>query len=126
MAPPRPARCDLNHISLFKTNLIFLYFKCKIILTERGKMIATALALQDATKDAVMHDITMVLAKDIYENKDYMDKETFAKAMFQYSAHLSSLTATLVLDAVLTKSQISEMMDTIKEMESMGKDIINE
>jgi hypothetical protein len=46
--------------------------------------------------------------------------------MFQYSAHLSSLTATLVLDAVLTKSQISEMMDTIKEMESMGKDITNE
>jgi len=89
-------------------------------------MIATAIALQDATKDAVMHDLTLVLAKDIYENKDYMDTETFAKAMFHYSAHLSSLTATLVLDAVLTKSQISEMMDTIKEMDSMGKDITNE
>ena len=34
-------------------------------------MIATAIALQDATKDAVMHDLTLVLAKDIYENKDW-------------------------------------------------------
>jgi thiamine phosphate synthase YjbQ (UPF0047 family) len=108
-------------------DLIFFGDGCKIILiNKRRKMIATAIALQDATKDAVMHDLTVVLAKEIYENKDYMDTETFAKAMFEYSAHLSSLTATLVLDAVLTKSQISEMMDTIKEMESMGKDVASE
>ena len=66
------------------------------------------------------------LAHDIWENKNYMDERQFAHAIFSYSAHLSSLTATLVLDAALTKSQIDEMMDTMKEMDSMGKDITNE
>jgi hypothetical protein len=69
---------------------------------------------------------TVSLAYLLYKHKDIMDEQEFATAIFDYSAHLSSLTATLVLDAVLTKSQISEMMDTIKEMESMGKDITNE
>jgi hypothetical protein len=89
-------------------------------------MIATAIALQDATKDAVMDKETVSLAYLLYKHKDIMDEQEFATAIFDYSAHLSSLTASLVLNAVLTKSQISEMMDTIKEMESMGKDITNE
>jgi hypothetical protein len=89
-------------------------------------MIATAFAFQSAMKEAVMNDLTMGLAKDIYDNKDYMDTETFAKAMFQYSTHLSALTATLVMEACLTKSQIDEMIDTVKELEALGKDITNE
>ena len=89
-------------------------------------MIATAFATQDATKDAVMDNLTLHFAKNIHDKKDSMDTEQFAQAMFEYSAHLASLTATLVLEACLTKSQISEMMDAIKEMESMGKDITNE
>lgn len=89
-------------------------------------MISTALKIQDATKDAVMHDVTMFIAREIYENKEYMDEKQFANAMFKYSAHLSSLTATLVMEACLTKSQLNEMMDTIKEMESMGKELDNE
>lgn len=99
--------------------------RCKIILTERGKMIATALALQDATKDAVHDPYIMEKARDLFNNRD-MDEETFIKGLFDYSANLSALTATLVLHAVLTKSEINEMMDTIKEMEAMGKDITNE
>jgi hypothetical protein len=46
--------------------------------------------------------------------------------MFQYSTHLSALTATLVMEACLTKSQIDEMIDTVKELEALGKDITNE
>ena len=88
-------------------------------------MIATALAIQDATKDAVMDNLTLHFAKDIYDKKDSMDTEQFAQAMFDYSAHLAALTATLVLEACLTKSQLNEMMDTIKEMDSMGKDLSN-
>ena len=89
-------------------------------------MIATLIAIQDATKDAVMDNSSVSLAYDIFEHKDVWDEKDFAKAMFSYSAHLSSLTATLVLNATLTKSQIDEMMDTMKEMDSMGKDITNE
>lgn len=89
-------------------------------------MISTALKIQDATKDAVMHDVTMFIAKEIYKNKEYMDETQFANAMFKYSAHLSALTATLVMEACLTKSQLDEMMNTVKEMEAMGKDLDSE
>jgi hypothetical protein len=73
-----------------------------------------------------MHDVTVFIAKDLFDNKNEMDKDEFSKAIFNYSAHLASLTATLVMEACLTKSQLNEMMDTIKEMQSMGKDLDNE
>ena len=89
-------------------------------------MIATALKIQDATKEAVMNDLTLHIARDLYSNKDIMDTEQFANAMFKYSAHLSALTASLVMEACLTKSQLDEMINTIKEMETMGKDLDSE
>ena len=89
-------------------------------------MIATLIAIQDATKDAVMDRESVSLAHEIFENKDDWDEREFAQAIFSYSAHLTALTATLVLNATLTKSQIDEMMNTMKEMDSMGKDITNE
>ena len=101
-------------------------FRCKIMLTEKRKMIATLIAIQDATKNAVMDRKSVSLAHDLWENKDYMDERQFAHAIFSYSAHLTSLTATLVLDATLTKSQLDEMITTMKEMDSMGKDTTNE
>ena len=100
--------------------------RCKIILTERGKMIATLIALQDATKEAVMDETTTSLAYDLWENKDSMGQKEFAHAMFSYSTHLTALTATLVFNAALTKSQLDEMINAMKEMDSMGKDTTNE
>jgi len=89
-------------------------------------MIATLIAIQDATKNAVMDRESVSLAHSLWQSKDYMDEREFAQAIFSYSAHLTALTATLVLDATLTKSQINEMMNTMKEMDSMGKDTTNE
>ena len=83
-------------------------------------MISTALAIQDATGNAVIDLSTMQLAKEIYLNKDTMSNAEFADAMFKYSAHLSALTATLVIDAVMTKSELDNLLSTIKEIESMG------
>ena len=83
-------------------------------------MISTALAIQNATGEAVTDIQTMILAKSIYANKNTMTNDEFAEAMFQYSAHLASLTATLVTHACFTNAQINELMETIKEMESMG------
>jgi len=45
--------------------------------------------------------------------------------MFMYSAHLASLTATLVTHVTLTESQLDEMMSAIKEFDQLGKDITN-
>lgn len=86
-------------------------------------MISTAIAIQNATKEAVYDESVMDMARAIYHLKDVMDSDQFAEAIFKYSAHLSAMTATLVTHACLTESQINDMMNTIKEMEQMGKDI---
>lgn len=87
-------------------------------------MIATAIALQNATQEAVHDEMVMAMASDLFRNRD-TDTETFAKMLFQYSAMLSSMTTTLVTNALLTESELSDLLDTINEMESMGKDIDN-
>lgn len=84
-------------------------------------MISTALAIQDATGEAVTDLSTMILAKAIYENASTMTKDELSQALFQYSAHLASVTATLVTHVLLTEAQLNEMIDTIKEMEVMGQ-----
>jgi len=96
-----------------------------IYLNERQEMLSTALAIQEATHEAVMDESVMVMASAMYHNKDEMTTEDFAKALFMYSAHLSALTATLVTHACLTESQIGDMLETIKEFDSLGKDITN-
>jgi hypothetical protein len=86
-------------------------------------MISTAIAIQNATGDAVTDISTMIRAKNIYQNKDNMTNDEFAEAMFEYSAHLASVTATLVIGAVMSKSDIDTLLSTINEIESMGNDI---
>ena len=86
-------------------------------------MISTALAIQMATQEAVTDESVMGMASALYHHRNEMTNDEFAKAMFRYSAHLSAMTATLVTHACLTESQINDMLETIKEMDSMGKDI---
>ena len=86
-------------------------------------MISTAMALQDATGNAVIDISTMIKAKSIYNARHEMTDQEFADAMFEYSAHLASITATLVTEAVMTRTQLDELLSTIREMDSMGKDI---
>ena len=86
-------------------------------------MISTALAIQEATKNAVHDEEVMGMASAIFHHRHELDEEDFIKAMYMYSAHLSAMTATLVTHACLTESQINDMLETIKEMETMGKDI---
>ena len=86
-------------------------------------MISTAIAIQNATKEAVYDESVMDMARILFHGKDMMNEDTFAEAIFKYSAHLSAMTATLVTHAILTESEINAMVDTIKEMETMGKDI---
>jgi hypothetical protein len=88
-------------------------------------MLSTALAIQTATSEAVHDQSVMDIASMIYHGREEMTPDQFAKAMFMYSAHLSALTATLVTHACLTESQINDMIDTINEMEDLGKDITN-
>ena len=87
-------------------------------------MISTALAIQEATMEAVHDEETMSMAAHIFRSRNEVSEDEFIRMMFRYSAHLSAITATLVTHACLTESQLQDMLDTIKEMEEMGKDAL--
>ena len=86
-------------------------------------MIATAIALQETSKDAVFDETSMMMASALFHGRHEMDDEQFQKAIFMYSAHLSAVATTLATNVLLTKEQVDEMINTIQEMETMGKDI---
>jgi hypothetical protein len=83
-------------------------------------MISTAIAIQDATGNAVVDISSMIRAKHIYDNHNTMTQEELTEALWEYSTHLASLTATMVTHACLTGEQLDTLMATIKEVESMG------
>ena len=85
-------------------------------------MIYTALAIQDATRDAIFDNETVSMVKEIIESRNMLDEDALTRALFQYSAHLTALTATLVTSICLTREQLDAMVDTIKEFDQLEKD----
>ena len=88
-------------------------------------MIATAIALQQATQEAVHDDMSMAFASQLLHSRNEMSDNEFAEVLFKYSALLSSLTATLVTNVLLTESELDAMISDIKEFEEIGKDVTN-
>jgi len=86
-------------------------------------MISTAIAIQDATGNAVTDISTMTRAGSIFKQRETMTDEEFISAIYEYSAHLSSLTATLVTSICLTGEQMDELVSTIKEFENLEKEV---
>ena len=86
-------------------------------------MIATALQIQDATGDAVINIETMIKARDIFRNRNIVSDEEFSKMLFEYSAHLSALTASMVTGVLLTEEQFNQMNNEIREFDNMAKDV---
>lgn len=91
---------------------------------ERRKMLSTALAIQDATKQAIEEDIVVAMAANLFVQRDIVSEEDFAKMLFKYSAALSAVTATLVSSVCLTEQQLNDMISVIEEVENMGKEAL--
>lgn len=83
-------------------------------------MISTAIAIQDATGNAVVDISSMIKAKNIFDNHDTMTKQELTEALWDYSTHIASLTATMVTHACLTGEQMKSLIETINEVEAMG------
>jgi hypothetical protein len=92
---------------------------------KETKMIATAIAIQEATQEAVHNEMSMDLASHLFHARNEMSDNDFARALFEYSAMLSSITATLVTNVLLTESEMDAMISDIKEFDNLGKDITN-
>lgn len=89
-------------------------------------MISTALKIQDATQKAFTDETIMLMAAAIYHNRNDVDNETMGKMLFEYSASLSALVATLVTDAILSETQMKEMISEIQEFENLSTEILGE
>jgi hypothetical protein len=89
-------------------------------------MISTALKIQDATQEAFQDEQIMKMAAAIYQMRNDVDNETMAKMLFEYSATLSALTATLVSHAILSETQMKEMISEIEEFENISKEVLGE
>lgn len=89
-------------------------------------MITTALKIQDATHEAFKDEQVMTMAAAIYQMRNVVDNETMAKMLFEYSATLSALTATLVSHAILSETEMKEMISEIEEFENISKEVLND
>ena len=85
-------------------------------------MIATAIRLQEATREAVNDEMVMASAFKLLKAKDLSEKE-FVKELYQYSALLASITTTMITQILLTEYQLEEMIADIEQMESLTKDL---
>lgn len=89
-------------------------------------MLSTALKIQDATHEAFKDENVMMMASAIYQMRNSVDNETMAKMLFEYSATLAALTATLVTDAILSETQMKEMISEIQDLENLSNEILGE
>ena len=89
-------------------------------------MLATAIAISEATKEAVFHEEIKALAGDLMERRNEIDDRTFAKLIYLYSASLASRTADLTTKVLLSETEMKEMMDSISEMENLSETILEE
>jgi hypothetical protein len=81
------------------------------------------LQIKEATEEALFDPDLMSLAQFMFQNREYMEQEQFAQMLFKYSASLSALTATLVSQVCLSHSDLSDMVDTIKEMKQLTENM---
>lgn len=86
-------------------------------------MSATALAIAEASKEALHSEDIVSAVKYILENKNTLTDEEMLREMFVFSTHLTALTAHLVTSVLLTEEQMDAMLGEIAEFEELGKEM---
>ena len=83
-------------------------------------MISTAVDLLERSKASMFNPRSMIMAKLVYEARN-QDEEVFAKLLYDYAAHLIAYTASEMMEALLSEDEMSDLQDTIKEIDEMGE-----
>lgn len=89
-------------------------------------MLSTATALIQATEEVVIDEETMAMSSFIYHNRNELDNEQFARAMFMLTTAIASNAIDKATKLLLNETQIRELMETIDEMETMRNSILEE
>jgi hypothetical protein len=86
-------------------------------------MSATAIAIAEASKEAMYDEYVMDMARDIIDMKNDIDEKQMLNILFHYSAQLTAITANLVTKVLLTEEQMTAMIDELSELEELGKEM---
>lgn len=86
--------------------------------------LSTSFAISGAVNDAMMDNSVRFTAGALMDMYLELSQEEFQEFLFQYSANLVSVTASLVTEIFLTKEQIEEMMTEALELKNLSDEII--
>jgi hypothetical protein len=89
-------------------------------------MLSTALNLLNATRDSIFDDEIMGLAGELHTRRNELSDEVYAKYLFMYSSAVASKVADSVTKVLLTEAEMSDLCDTITEMDNLTETILEE
>lgn len=89
-------------------------------------MLATAVAVAEATKQAIYDEEIMGLAGELHTRRNELNDNQFPRYIYMYSVALASKVADLTTKVLLTEKEMSDLIDTINEMENMSETILEE
>jgi len=91
--------------------------------------IATALEIQHATGESIIHPIVLESAREMAMelcDGDYEKLERISNLMYKYSATLASVVATNVSYACLGEDTMSAIADEIREFDTLTQQVESE
>ncbi len=89
-------------------------------------MLSTAVAVLNATKEAIFDEDIMALAGELHTRRNELSDEMFPRFIFMYSTALASKVADLTTQALLTEQEMSDLVATIDEMDNLSETILEE
>lgn len=89
-------------------------------------MLATAVAVAEATKQAIYDEEIMGLAGELHTRRNELNDNQFPRYIYMYSVALASKVADLTTKVLLTEKEMSDLIDTIKEMDNLTETILEE
>ena len=89
-------------------------------------MLATAIAVAEATKQAIYDDEIMALAGELHTRRNELNDNQYPKYIYMYSVALASKVADLTTKVLLTDKQMSDLCDSIEEMENLLENVLEE
>ena len=89
-------------------------------------MLSTAISLAEATKKAIYDDEIMALAGELHTRRNELNDKQYPKYLYMYSIALASKVADLTTKVLLTEQQMSDLIDTINEMDNITETVLEE
>jgi hypothetical protein len=89
-------------------------------------MLATAISLAEATKKAIYDEEILGLAGELHTRRNELNDNQFPRYIYMYSVALASKVADLTTKVLLTEKEMSDLVDSINEMENLSETILEE